>query len=106
MIKTELLKQQDQELALIAKALSHPTRIDILDFLVQSSCCISGEIPLSRTTVSQHLTELKKIGFIQRTVEGVKINYCIDNQKLTEIKQAFDLFFKRLLSNPNPSCEV
>jgi DNA-binding transcriptional ArsR family regulator len=110
MIKTELFKQQDQELALIAKALSHPARIAILDFLAQSSCCISGdisnEIPLSRTTVSQHLTELKKMGFIQGTVEGVKINYCLDNEKLKEIKLAFDLFFEKLLSNPNPTCEV
>jgi DNA-binding transcriptional ArsR family regulator len=110
MIKTELFNQQDQELALMAKALSHPARIAILDFLAQSSCCISGdisnEIPLSRTTVSQHLTELKKMGFIQGTVEGVKINYCLDNEKLKEIKLAFEKFFEKLLSNPNPICEV
>ncbi|MGE4542246.1 MAG: ArsR/SmtB family transcription factor, partial [Bacteroidales bacterium] len=96
MIKTELFNQQDQELALMAKALAHPARIAILDFLAQSSCCISGdisnEIPLSRTTVSQHLTELKKMGFIQGTVEGVKINYCLDNEKLKEIKLAFEQF--------------
>ncbi|HPE42988.1 MAG TPA: metalloregulator ArsR/SmtB family transcription factor [Bacteroidales bacterium] len=110
MIKTELFNQQDQELALMAKALAHPARIAILDFLAQSSCCISGdisnEIPLSRTTVSQHLTELKKMGFIQGTVEGVKINYCLDNEKLKEIKLAFEQFFEKLLSNPNPTCEV
>ncbi|MDD3637825.1 MAG: metalloregulator ArsR/SmtB family transcription factor [Bacteroidales bacterium] len=110
MIKTELFNQQDQELALMAKALAHPARIAILDFLAQSSCCISGdisnEIPLSRTTVSQHLTELKKMGFIQGTVEGVKINYCLDNEKLKEIKLAFEQFFEKLLSKPNPTCEV
>jgi DNA-binding transcriptional ArsR family regulator len=110
MIKTELFNQPDQELALIAKALSHPARIAILDFLAQSSCCISGdisnEIPLSRTTVSQHLTELKKMGFIKGTVEGLKINYCLDNEKLKEIKLAFEQFFEKLLSNPNPTCEV
>ncbi|MDD4374918.1 MAG: metalloregulator ArsR/SmtB family transcription factor [Bacteroidales bacterium] len=110
MIKTELFNQQEQELALIAKALSHPARIAILDFLAQSSCCISGdisnEIPLSRTTVSQHLTELKKMGFIQGTVEGVRINYCLDNKKLQEIKEEFNHFFNKLLDNPNPNCEV
>jgi hypothetical protein len=46
------------------------------------------------------------MGFIQGTVEGVKINYCLDNEKLKEIKLAFDLFFEKLLSNPNPTCEV
>ena len=110
MLKTELFNDQEQELALLARALAHPARIAILDFLAKSTCCISGdisnEIPLSRTTVSQHLKELKKMGFIKGTVEGVRINYCLDNQKLQEINEAFSHFFNKLLDNPNPNCKV
>jgi len=108
MLKTELFNDQEQELALLARALAHPARIAILDFLAQSTCCISGdisnEIPLSRTTVSQHLKELKKLGFIKGTVEGVKVNYCLDNHKLAEIQSLFNHFFCKLLNNPNPNC--
>ncbi|MBU1368401.1 MAG: metalloregulator ArsR/SmtB family transcription factor [Bacteroidetes bacterium] len=110
MLKTELFTEKQQQLAQLARALSHPARIAILAYLAQSSSCISGdisnEIPLSRTTVSQHLTELKKLGFISGTVEGVKVNYCLDNARLQQIKSELDVFFNSLLANPNPQCNL
>jgi len=75
-----------QELAKIAKALAHPARLAILQHLAKAKTCISGdiveELPLSRTTVAQHLKELKKLGLIKSKIEGVTVCYCIDNQKL------------------------
>lgn len=75
-----------QELAKIAKALSHPARLAILQHLAKAKTCISGdivnELPLSRTTVSQHLKELLKLGLIKSKTVGVTVSYCIDNEQL------------------------
>ena len=78
MIKKEHFDPELQELALLAKALSHPARLAILQYLAKTKTCISGNItdyiPLSRTTVSQHLKELKDLGLIQGEVDGLKVN--------------------------------
>jgi len=91
---------ESQEIARIAKALSHPARIAILKFLAKSKTCISGdisnEIPLSRTTVSQHLQELKKAGLIHGEIDGVKINYCLCNSIITKLRPLFDNFLKEI----------
>ena len=75
--KTELFDEELQEQASLFKALAHPARLQILQFLAKSKNCISGdisdELPLSRTTVNQHLTELKEAGLIKGHVEGVKM---------------------------------
>ena len=75
-----------QEIASICKVLSHPARIAILQHLSNCNTCISGdiskEIPLSRTTVSQHLQELKKAGLIQGEIDGVKMCYCLNNKSI------------------------
>lgn len=88
--KTELFEESLQEQANLFKALAHPARLQILHFLAKSKTCISGdisdELPLSRTTVSQHLKELKEAGLIQGHVEGAKTNYCLDYQKIEELK--------------------
>lgn len=98
--KTEHFTEDLQKLASIAKVLSHPARLSILQYLAEAKCCISGditnEIPLSRTTVSQHLQELKKAGIIQGTVSGVKINYCLCGSCIQELKQLFDHFFETI----------
>ncbi|MCB1173818.1 MAG: winged helix-turn-helix transcriptional regulator, partial [Leptospiraceae bacterium] len=71
-----------QELAEFAKAIAHPARIAILRILAEKQECICGEVvavlPLAQSTVSQHLKELKKNGFIQGEVEGLKSCYCIN----------------------------
>jgi ArsR family transcriptional regulator len=80
--KTGEFTLEQNELAAMAKALGHPARIAILEFLIQKKACVCGdivdELPLSQSTVSQHLQELKKVGLIQGSIEGPRICYCID----------------------------
>ncbi len=74
--------KKEKELARLAKALAHPARIAILQHLIDTSSCICGdivdELPLSQSTVSQHLKELKEAGLIKGTISGTSICYCID----------------------------
>ena len=97
MDKREIFDDKLQELAQFAKVISHPARLAILKFLAESKTCISGDIsdqlPLSRTTVSQHLKELKRIGLIHGEVEGLKINYCLCNSTIKKFKSIFNEFF-------------
>lgn len=106
--KTEGFTKELQDLALYAKVLSHPARIAILKFLADQKQCISGDIsdflPLSRTTVSQHLQELKKAGLIQGHIRGVKINYCLNPDGI-EILRNYFLPFLNEIHIQNISCE-
>ncbi len=93
--KKEAFSADLQEIAGICKVLSHPARIAILQHLSSCKTCISGdiskEIPLSRTTVSQHLQELKKANLIDGEIDGAKICYCV-NTKI--IKKHFNSLSK------------
>ena len=72
----------DQEVAAVAKALGHPARVAILRLLAQRQSCVCGELvlelPLSQSTVSQHLKELKAAGLVQGEVDGPRVCYCLD----------------------------
>jgi predicted transcriptional regulator len=98
MRKTENFDQSLQELAQFAKIISHPARLAILQYIAQSKTCISGDIsdfiPLSRTTVSQHLKELRDLGLIHGTIDGLKINYCICSAKIDQYMLMFGEFFE------------
>jgi DNA-binding transcriptional ArsR family regulator len=98
--KTELFDEALQEKANLFKALAHPARLQILQFLAQTKTCISGdiseELPLSRSTVNQHLTELKEAGLIKGHVEGVKMKYCIDGEKVKEMKNLLTSFLEEI----------
>ena len=98
--KVEKFDNDSQQIAAIAKVLSHPARVAILKYLASCKTCISGdisnEIPLSRTTVSQHLQEFKKTGLIQGEIDGVKVCYCINPNKLKEISLMFESLFKSI----------
>lgn len=92
---------KQQEFAKFAKILSHPARIAIIQLLAQKKEIKTGDIsellPLSRPTVSQHLKELRNAGIIDGTIDGLKIHYCLNEQKLTEMKAKFnDLFDKAI----------
>lgn len=82
--KTATYTQQELVLAKYAKALSHPARVAILHLLLKKQACVCGdivdELPLSQSTVSQHLKELKEAGLIKGEVEGVSVCYCIDEK--------------------------
>jgi len=82
--KTEHYSEIQNDIAKIAKALGHPARVAIADYLVKTNACICGdivnELPLAQPTVSQHLKELKNAGIIKGEIEGNAICYCIDEQ--------------------------
>lgn len=104
MNKSENFDESLQELARFTKAISHPARLAILKYLAETKTCISGDIsdylPLSRTTVSQHLKELRDLGLIHGTIDGLKINYCLCSTLIEKYLQMFDTFFEPIkLSN-------
>lgn len=95
--KAEEFSVKDNRVARYAKALSHPARIAILKLLLKKQACICGdivdELPLSQSTVSQHLKELKAAGLIKGEIEGVRICYCIDEAEWKQAQQSLaDLF--------------
>lgn len=87
-----------EALALLAKALSHPTRVAILKYLNKQSCCFTGDLvdifPLAQSTISQHLKELKNAGLIQGELKPPKIKYCINQENWSNAKQLFKAFFE------------
>lgn len=106
--KTELFTTEQNELALVAKALAHPARIAILQHLLKANACINGdlvqELGLAQATISQHLRELKQIGIIQGTIEGVSVSYCIHPGRWANIKGLFNLLFDQYSAPPNQEC--
>lgn len=98
MNKAEKFDESLQELARFAKVISHPARLAILKYLAETRSCISGDIsdylPLSRTTVSQHLKELRDIGLIHGEIDGLKINYCLCSERIDNYLEAFEIFFE------------
>jgi len=95
--KTDLFELPDKQIADIAKALSHPARVKILRILNASNCCMVGNLvnilPLSQSTVSQHLKELKRAGLIKGKIEGPRVNYCLDEMLVAQAKTAFSSLF-------------
>jgi ArsR family transcriptional regulator, arsenate/arsenite/antimonite-responsive transcriptional repressor len=90
----EKFTESQNKIANLAKALAHPARIAILEYLLSVDKCICGdivnELPLAQPTVSQHLKELKNAGLIKGTIEGSAICYCIDELGLTTIQTYFE----------------
>lgn len=109
MNKSENFDEPLQELARFTKAISHPARLAILRYLAETKTCISGDIsdylPLSRTTVSQHLKELRDLGLIHGTIDGLKINYCLCSTLIEKYLQMFDTFFEPIKSS-NVNCDL
>ena len=91
------------ELAKFAKALAHPTRIEILRLLSTQSCCFTGDLvevlPIAQSTISQHLKELKNAGLIQGEISPPKIKYCINRENWRKAKLMFASFFNKTFFN-------
>lgn len=102
--KTDHFTSIQNEIAAIAKALGHPARIAIIEYLMRVDTCICGdivlELPLAQPTVSQHLRELKNAGIIQGTIEGNAICYCIR----PEACKILSSFIQQILSHQQPTC--
>jgi len=104
MKKKPAFKEEHLELAAYAKALSHPARIYIMERLIQENrcdgvgCCTSGEmiteVPIARSTLSQHLKELRNAGLIQGEIELPTIRYCVDTKNWNKAKKLFENFLK------------
>lgn len=98
--KSALFAEDLQQKANLFKALSHPARLQIIQYLIETKLCIcgdfSGELPLGRTTINQHLNELKNAGLITGHAEGVKVKYCLNNGKLKELRAMLDHYIKEV----------
>ena len=98
--KSDEFSVKENKIAKIAKALAHPARIAILNLLAKRQACVCGdivdELPLSQSTVSQHLKELKEAGLITGEIEGAKVCYCIDEKEWKAaqawLNQLFDTY--------------
>jgi ArsR family transcriptional regulator len=98
-VKFKVYTDKQEKIARYAKALGHPTRVFIMDFLVKNTdkCCYSGdmaeELPIARSTLSQHLSELKSAGLIQGEINPPYIKYCINKTGWAEAKELLVVFF-------------
>ena len=96
-MQTTKITIEQEKRARYAKAMAHPVRMYILDLLARQSCCYSGDLaedlPIARSTLSQHLRELKNAGLIQGEINAPKIRYCINRDNWDEARRMFqDLF--------------
>ena len=94
--KKEVFGVRENRIADLAKALAHPARVAILEYLAGHESCMCGdiveELPLSQATVSQHLAELKRVGLIKGETDGPKVCYCIDHKSWGEARNLLSQF--------------
>ncbi len=99
MINKSVITERHKKIARFAKAMGHPIRIYVLELLSNQSCCYSGDLteilPIAKSTLSQHLKELKDAGLIKGEIEAPKIKYCIDKENWKEAQ----LLFKNLIKD-------
>lgn len=93
----KIITEDQKQLARFAKALGHPVRIYILELISKQACCYSGDLsevlPIAKSTLSQHLKELKAAGLIQGEIEAPKIKYCLNRVNWEKAKIMFKNFF-------------
>jgi len=98
--KTDLFSQELNETAELFKALSHPARLQILQFIANAENCITGdiseELPLGRTTVNQHLKELKTVGLIRGHIDGAKTKYCLNPERIKQLQKLSSNFISQI----------
>jgi DNA-binding transcriptional ArsR family regulator len=97
MDENKSITEKQQKAARYAKALGHPIRMYVLELLSHQSCCYSGdisdELPIAKSTLSQHLKELKDAGLIQGEIEAPRIKYCLNKENWKEAQLLFKEFF-------------
>jgi DNA-binding transcriptional ArsR family regulator len=95
----EVISPQQKQMARFAKALGHPVRVYIMELLSTQSCCYSGDLsedlPIAKSTLSQHLKELKNAGLIQGEIEAPKIKYCINQENWNLAKNLFSSILQK-----------
>ena len=99
--KSTLFKKRQNRVATLAKAFDHPARVAILEYLLSNQTCICNDLvdvlPLSQSTINQHLKELKQTGIIKGEIEGPKVNYCIDEKVWEEARDIFINMFSKFV---------
>lgn len=105
--KTDGFTIEVTQMAEVLKALGHPARLSIMLYLAKTPSCICGdiveELPLAQSTVSRHLSELKKVGLIQGSITGNNICYCINNDVWKKVESLFT-GVSSTISLPNACC--
>lgn len=95
--------EEQNQLAVYAKAFAHPARIAIIQQIIKNKTCIVGTLsealPLSQSTISQHLKELKNIGIIKGEIEGPSICYCINEENWNNARNMLNKFFSDIDRN-------
>jgi ArsR family transcriptional regulator, arsenate/arsenite/antimonite-responsive transcriptional repressor len=98
-LKSDIITKEQKQVARFAKALGHPVRIYILQYLSQQACCYSGDLseilPIAKSTLSQHLKELKAAGLIQGETEAPRIRYCINKENWEMAKEMMQGVFSK-----------
>ena len=93
-----IITEEQQKVARYAKAMGHPIRMYVLELLSKQSCCYSGDLseylPIVKSTLSQHLKELKDAGLIQGEIEAPRIKYCLNKENWKEAQDLFRKFLK------------
>ncbi len=106
--KAEEFSVKDNRIAVFAKAIAHPARVAILRLLARKQACICGdivdELPLSQSTVSQHLKELKSAGLIKGEIDGPKVCYCIDEEAWGQMQHFTNALFEECKPVNNKCC--
>ena len=106
--KATSFRQEEQDLAHFAKALSHPARIRILLTLAKRKSCVCGDLvldsPLAQATISQHLRELRNAGLVQGDISGPRVCYCLNPDSIKQLKKLFTEFGEELNSPGIKEC--
>ena len=106
--KTHHFTDTENSMAILFKALGHPARVAIIEYLMKVDTCICGdivnELPLAQPTVSQHLKELKNAGLIKGNIEGYAICYCIDEKAIEKLQDYFDNLSTQLTHKKSNCC--
>lgn len=106
--KTDHFNERQNETASLMKALAHPARVAIIDYLLSVNTCICGdivnELPLAQPTVSQHLKELKNAGLIKGSIEGNAVCYCINEETFARFEKLLVETFQKIKQQKNNCC--
>lgn len=103
--KTEHFNSKQNSIATLTKALGHPARIAIMEYLIKVGTCICGdivsELPLAQPTISQHLKELKNAGLIKGDIEGNAVCYCVNEKAIEKLQNYFAVISKKIEKKNN-----
>jgi DNA-binding transcriptional ArsR family regulator len=109
-MQKKIITEEHQKAARYAKAMGHPIRMYVLELLSKQSCCYSGDLteylPIVKSTLSQHLKELKDAGLIQGEIEAPRVKYCLNKENWKEAQDLFRKFLKTDIEEPVQKCNT